>query len=259
VTPDITSATNPHIRSLAQLKRRRGRDSAQRFLIEGARELSRAVAAGTTIEEIILSPDLASEETSSLATTAPGRIRTVGEVPFVKLSVRQNPDGIIGVARTWTPSLEAIDRQLVLVAEGIEKPGNLGAMLRTADAAGAAVVVADPTVDLFNPNVVRASQGALFTVALAVTDSATALDWAADRGSVYVTTPAGETPLWGTDLRGAVSVVIGSEHAGVDQAWLDVGTPLRIPMAGESDSLNASVAAAIVLFEAVRQREQDRY
>lgn len=254
MTPDITSPTNPHIRSLADLKRRRGRDRTQRFLIEGARELSRAVVAGTTIHEIILSPDLASEQTTAVATAAPARIRTVGEAAFVKLSVRQNPDGIIGVAETWTPGLDAVDRELVLIAEGIEKPGNLGAMLRTADAAGAGVVVADPTVDLFNPNVIRASQGSIFTVPLGVADSATARQWAAGRGSVYVTTPAAEATLWHTDLSGTVAVVIGSEHAGVDQAWLDIGTPVRIPMSGDSDSLNASVAAAIVLFEAVRQR-----
>jgi TrmH family RNA methyltransferase len=239
---------------LSKLRRRRGRDAAGRFLIEGSRELGRAIGAGIAIEEIILAPALASGATTEIAAAAPVRVRTVGEAPFRKLTVRQNPDGIIGVAPTWSPGLDTIDRDLVLIAEAIEKPGNLGAMLRTADAAGAGVVVADPTVDPFNPNVVRASQGALFTVPLAVTDSATALYWAADRGSVYVTTTAGETPLWSADLRGAISVVIGSEHAGVDQAWLDVGTTLRIPMAGESDSLNASVTAAIVLFEAVRQR-----
>lgn len=256
MTFDITSSANPHIRSLAELKRRRGRDQAHRFLIEGARELSRAVGVGTAIEEIILAPDFASDETTALASMAGGRIRIVSEAPFAKLSVRENPDGIIGVAKTWAPGLDTVKRELVLVAEGIEKPGNLGAMLRTADAAGAAVVVADPTVDLFNPSVIRASQGALFTIPLAVTDSAAAREWAAGRGAVYVTTPTAEPRLWNQDLSGNVAVVIGSEHAGVDPAWLNTGTPVRIPMAGESDSLNASVAAGIVLFEAVRQRTQ---
>jgi TrmH family RNA methyltransferase len=255
VTPDITSAANPHIRSLAELKRRRGRDAAGRFLIEGSRELGRAIDARIAIEEIILAPALASEAATRIAAAAPVPVRTVGEAPFGKVTVRQNPDGIIGVASTWSPGLDTIDRDLVLIAEAIEKPGNLGAMLRTADAAGAGVVVADPTVDPFNPNVVRASQGALFSVPVAVTDAAAARKWAIDRGPVFVTTPRADQTLWDADLTGAVAIVVGSEHTGVGEPWLEVGTPIRIPMEGDSDSLNASVAAAIVLFEAVRQRE----
>jgi TrmH family RNA methyltransferase len=256
VTPDITSAANPYIQSLSKLRRRRGRDAAGRFLIEGSRELGRAIGAGIAIEDIILAPALASAATTEIAAAAPVRVRTVGEAPFRKLTVRQNPDGIIGVAPTWSPGLDAIDRDLVLIAEAIEKPGNLGAMLRTADAAGAGVVVADPTVDPFNPNVVRASQGALFTVPVAVTDAAAARNWAIDHGPILVTTPGAVQTLWGADLTGAVAIVVGSEHAGVGESWLEAGTPVRIPMAGTVDSLNASVAAAIVLFEAVRQRNQ---
>lgn len=252
--PEIDSTSNPHITSLSQLKTRRGRKEASRFLIEGARELTRAIEGGRVIDEIVFCADIASSAATRVASTAAVDVTKVAAAPFHKLSIRQNPDGVIGVAPTWTLDLDAVDRDLILVAEAIEKPGNLGAMLRTADAAGAGIVVADPTVDVFNPNVVRASQGALFTVPLAVTDSETARDWAVDRGSVVVTTPDATDSLWDADLTGAVSLVVGSENKGVTEGWLQVGDAIRIPMLGNTDSLNASVTAAIVLYEALRQR-----
>ena len=252
---DITSASNPYVRDLARLKTRRGRNAASRFLIEGARELRRAIDAGVTIDEIVFSPALATPEARAVAANAPA-VTTVGEAPFSKLSVRRGPDGIVGVAPTWSPALEGIEGDLVLVAEGIEKPGNLGAMLRTADGAGAAVVATDPTVDLFDPNVIRASQGSLFTVPVALSDAETVVRWATGRGSVIVLTPDAGSPVWEADLAEPVAIVVGSEHAGVTDRWLDLGTAVQIPMAGEADSLNASVAAAIVLYEAVRQRKK---
>jgi len=179
---------------------------------------------------------------------------TVSAMAFEKLSMRQNPDGIVVVAAARLPNLDAIDRSLVLVAEAIEKPGNLGAMFRTADATGAALLIADPTVDVFNPNVVRASQGALFSVPFAVVDAATAVRWTGAHGPVYVMMPGAAVDLWHTDFSGPVSIVVGSEHAGVSAAWKGVGTPIGIPMAGAADSLNASVSAAVVLYEAVRRR-----
>ena len=252
--PEITSTANPHVTSLSKLKTRRGRNEASRFLIEGARELGRAVEGGRVIDEIVFCAGIASSAAVQVASNTNVAVTRVAEAPFDKLSIRQSPDGVIGVAPTWSLGLDAVDRNLVLVAEAIEKPGNLGAMLRTADATGAAVVVADPTVDVFNPNVVRASQGALFTVPLAVTDSETARHWAVDRGSVVVTRPDATDSLWDADLTGAVAIVIGSEAVGIGDSWLDAGTKIRIPMLGTGDSLNASVAAAIVLYEAIRQR-----
>jgi TrmH family RNA methyltransferase len=127
-------------------------------------------------------------------------------------------------------------------------------MFRTADAAGAGLLIADPNVDPFNPNVVRASQGALFSVPFAVTDANTAIGWALRRGSLFVATPDADIDLWDADLSGVATIVIGSEHGGVSAAWRESGSPVRIPMAGLADSLNASVSAAIMLFEAVRQR-----
>jgi TrmH family RNA methyltransferase len=259
VTPHVESAANPRIVATARLKQRKRRDDAGVFLVEGTREVERAVDAGAAITEVFLCSEYAARGTEALAraiaeTGVP--ITTTSTRAFEKLSNRRSPDGIIAVARTWTPTLADLDRDLVLIAESIEKPGNVGAMLRTVDAAGAGLVLADPAVDLFNPNVVRASQGALFSAPLAVADAAEACSWGLERGSVFVATPDATTILWDADLTGVAAVVIGSERAGVSTAWHGAGTPVRIPMAGHADSLNASVSAAVVLFEAVRQRRR---
>jgi RNA methyltransferase, TrmH family len=253
VTLEITSTANRRVRELAALKQRRRRDTVGRFLVEGARELGRAVEAGARIHEVVFAPTVASPAATALAASLDD-VTTMGEAPFGRLSVRRHPDGIIGVASTWHTDLEDIDSDLVLVAERIEKPGNLGAMLRTADGAGAAVVAADPTVDLFNPNVVRASQGSLFTTRVASAEPGAIAEWARRRGTVIVTTPDADALVWEADLSGPVAIVIGSEHAGVSDRWREIGKPLSIPMAGVADSLNASVVAGIVLYEALRQR-----
>jgi TrmH family RNA methyltransferase len=144
-----------------------------------------------------------------------------------------------------------------LVVESIEKPGNLGTMLRTAAAAGVTgVVVADPTTDPFNPNVIRASLGLVFTVALAVTSSSTAIDWLRDAGvSIVATSPDVSLAHHDADLTGATAIVVGSEQYGLSEAWLAAADQrVVIPMPGAVDSLNAATAAAVVLFEALRQR-----
>jgi len=257
VSVDIESPSNRRIIDTARLKKRRERTATGRFLIEGTREVQRAFEAGASIDEIFLCPDLAPVATVDLGERLAGagaQMTTVSSTAFEKLSMRQNPDGIVAVAPTWEPSLNALDRDLVLVAEAIEKPGNLGAMFRTADAVGSTLLIAHPTVDPFNPNVVRASQGALFSVPFAMADTASAVRWADEHGPVFVATPDATADYWTVDLSGPVSIVIGSEHAGVSDGWIDRGTSIRIPMAGRADSLNASVSAAIVLYEAVRQR-----
>jgi TrmH family RNA methyltransferase len=257
VSVDIESPSNRRIIETARLKKRRHRDAEARFLIEGTRETGRAVKAGLSVTEVFLCPEIAPPYTASLAeriAEAGTRFTTVSAIAFHKLTMRQNPDGIITIASTWAAEIENLDRDLVLVAEAIEKPGNLGAMFRTADATGAALLIADATVDPFNPNVVRASQGALFSVPFAVADTTTALSWANEHGTIITATPDAKSAYWDIDLSGPVSIVIGSEHDGLSDAWRDAGTPIRIPMAGGADSLNASVSAAVLLYEAVRQR-----
>jgi len=194
------------------------------------------------------------------ATAAGAEIVEVDEAPFRKASYRQRPEGLLAVAIRFDTGLERIPRAgnpLLLVAESIEKPGNLGTMLRTAEAAGVTgVIVADPTTDPFNPNVVRASLGTLFAVPLAVTDSASAVEYLRRSGiRILATTPAGATTHYAADMTGPVAIVIGSEQYGLTPAWLNAADRrVRIPMHGRVNSLNVATAAALLLYEAVRQR-----
>jgi TrmH family RNA methyltransferase len=255
----ITSPSNPRIRDLAALHKRRERKAQGRFLVEGTREITRGLEAEITFTEILACPDLAGPAQEAVVTRSSAAgvpVTLVSERAFAKLSRRQNPDGVIGVAETFALDLASLEPapDLVLIAEAVEKPGNLGAMLRSADATGAALVATGAGVDVFNPNVVRASQGALFSVPLAVAAVPETVAWATEFETVVVATPDATLPHWAVDLTGTSAIVVGSEHAGVSAAWRDVGTPIRIPMAGPADSLNTSVAAAVLLYEAVRQR-----
>ncbi|HEV2375644.1 MAG TPA: TrmH family RNA methyltransferase, partial [Streptosporangiaceae bacterium] len=184
---------------------------------------------------------------------------------FAKLAYRESPDGwlaVVSAVRTDLGRLALGERPLVLVCEGLEKPGNLGAILRTADAAGvAAVVAADPATDWGNPNVVRASKGTVFSVPVATASSDEALHWVAEQGlRLVATTPGGGVPLTEADLAGPVAVAVGSESHGLSPRWLArAEVALQIPMFGQADSLNVATAVAVVAYEAVRQRLlQDR-
>lgn len=260
----ITSLTNPRIKDLVRLRDRRHRDRSQSFLIEGFRELTRAHAHDVEIETLYVSPELfLGTNESALVQSIAGsgaEIVAVGEEPFRKASYRDRPDGVLAVARQFDTSLEHLalpDNPFVLVVEAIEKPGNLGTMLRTADAAGCdAVIVCDPTTDPFNPNVVRASTGTLFIVPLGVATTEDTIGFLSDLGiTTFATTPAATALHSQTDLTGAVAIVVGTEQYGLSDHWLQqASTHVRIPMHGEADSLNAAMAAGVALFEAVRQR-----
>jgi len=261
----ITSPANPRIKALVRLRTRRERDRQGRFLVEGYRELSRALDAGIALEELYVAPDLLlgnnEPELIARASGAGAEVFEVAAEPFRKASYRDRPEGLLGVARQFPASLAALDltgTPLLLVAEGIEKPGNLGTMLRTADAAGAnGVIVADPATDPFNPNVVRASLGTLFTVPLAVADSDAVIGTLRSAGvSILAATPDGARPHHAVDLTGSVALVVGSEQYGLSAQWLEAADErVVIRMPGRVDSLNAAMAAGILLFEAVRQRE----
>lgn len=252
----ITSTSNPLVKDLVRLRSARHRREQGRFLIEGRREVSRALEAGVAIENTIVCPDLAPGPT-------PDGIRVIemAEAPFRKISGRQSPDGILAVAPLLPTGLERIrfaDPALVLWLEGIEKPGNLGAMLRTADGVGVdAVVVSDPATDVHNPHVVRSSQGALFTVPVAVSTTADALNrFAVEAIRIVALTPDASTTMWEADLTGSVAVAIGAEDRGLSEPVLEAAEAhCLIPMRGTVDSLNASVAAAVVLYEALRRRQ----
>lgn len=260
----IESLQNPRIKGLVRLRNRRERDRSATFLIEGFRELTRAVRHGVKITSLYYCPDLflgSNEEPLIVETVATGAEPfEVSADAFRKASYRDRPEGLIAVAEQFDTDLGALtpsEDPLLLVVEAIEKPGNLGTMLRTADAAGAdAVVVTDPTTDPFNPNVVRASLGCLFTMPLAVTSTGDALTWLTNAGIRSVaTTPETPEVLWNTDLTGPVAVIVGSEQYGLSRDWLEgASVRARIPMTGSADSLNAAMAAGVALFEAVRQR-----
>lgn len=254
----ITSTANPRIKELVRLHRRSERQTTGRFLIEGARELRRAISSGVEVEQVLLCAELAGvEEQATAAMLAPERIQRVAAAPYGRVSRRRHPDGVLGVAVRFPTGLDRFTPgpdPLILIADGLEKPGNLGAILRSADAAGAAVLTADAATDLFNPNVVRTSQGSLFTVPIAVSSGPAALAWSRDRLRVLVAAAEASLPYWTADMTGPVGLVVGSEHRGVSPGWRDVGEPVSIPMAGAADSLNVSVTAALLLFEAVRQR-----
>jgi TrmH family RNA methyltransferase len=263
VTDPISSVANPRVKALARLHGARERRRTGLFLIEGDRELARAVESGVTLTSVVSCTAMLGPAARRLLAALPGGVERIelAPEPFRKLAYRKNPRGIIGVAAQPELGLARIEvgaDPLVLIAEAIEKPGNLGALLRSADAAGAtAVVVADPTVDVFNPNVVRASQGALFTVPVAVATSAAVLDWAAGESiELFAGIPGATESLWSADFTGRVGLVVGREDRGLSTAWQQAATPVAIPMAGCGDSLNTATAAAVLLFEAVRQRRR---
>lgn len=260
----ITSTSNERIKAVVRLRKRRERDSTGTFLVEGYRELIRAVDGGLRIDTLFVCDDffLGGNEPDLVGRVAASgaEIVDVAPDPFAKASYRDRPEGLLAVARQFPTSLDGLDlggTPLLLVAEAIEKPGNLGTMLRTADAAGLdGVIVTDPTTDPFNPNVVRASLGTLFSVPLAVADTATAIAHLGERGiRTFATTPDATLAHSDADLTGPVALVVGSEQYGLSETWLEAADErIVIPMPGSVDSLNAAMAAGIVVFEALRQR-----
>ncbi len=260
----ITSLQNPRIKDLVRLRNRRDRDQSKTFLIEGFRELSRAADAGLDFTDVYYSPDLYLGENEPALVerliSLGARAAELGDDAFRKVAYRDRPEGVLAVANQFDTSLDRLtlgDRPLLLVVESIEKPGNLGTMLRTADAAGvSAVIVCDQTTDPFNPNTVRASIGSLFSLPLAITATRQAIALMSELGvKTVATSPDSDLAHWQVSYDCAVAIVIGSEQQGLSSAWLSGSTEtVRIPMSGTADSLNAAVAAGVMLFEAVRQR-----
>ncbi len=248
---DIESTTNERARAWFALAKRSERGRTGHFVIEGAREVERASGV-VDVVEMIVCPDYATE----VAVPSPSTI--VSLRVFDKLSNRRHPDGVACVARIPESGLDDFspaDPALVLVADGIEKPGNIGAILRTCDALGAAFLGSGLGTDLVNPNVVRAAQGSLFAFPTATVERDQAVAWCRANTTVVVAHPdPGADDLWSVDLTTPTSIVIGAEHSGVDEQWLRAGTPIVVPMCGTADSLNASVTAALFLGEAARQR-----
>jgi TrmH family RNA methyltransferase len=272
----ISSLANPRLKSLVGLRRRRARDEAGVTLVEGYEELALALAAGCVPRSLYVCPEIYSpagyagvqdighqQDLVRQARALGVEIVQLSRAAFEKVAYREGPDGLLGVVASVDRSVAALtvpDDPFILVAEGVEKPGNLGAMLRTADAAGVdAVVAADAVTDWGNPNVVRASKGTVFSVPVASDTTEATIAWAQRHGiRMVVTTPETEVRYTDVDLTGPVAIVVGAEKHGVSPVLLDAGERVRIPMSGKANSLNVAAAAAIVLFEAVRQRGSKR-
>ncbi|MFP4541054.1 MAG: TrmH family RNA methyltransferase [Opitutales bacterium] len=260
----ITSAQNPRVKNLVRLREARHRRRSGYFLIEGEREVERALVARWTLTSLFFAPELfRAPATMDLVESAAERdVETIQLAPeaFAKAAYREGPDGILALAPARSHALEDLAPRspaLLLVVAGVEKPGNLGALMRTANAAGAdALIACDPVCDLYNPHAIRASQGAFFDLPLAAAEGEGVRRWLGERGITAVTTsPGAPQTLWETDLTRPLALVVGAENTGLDKAWLEnASEPVGLPMAGLTDSLNVSVAAGIALFEAVRQR-----
>jgi RNA methyltransferase, TrmH family len=260
----ITSLQNPRLKRLVRLRDRRPRDEERAFLVEGYREVRRALEKKVALDELYYAPGwfLGENEPALLAEAeaAGAKLFELSEEAFAKVAYRERPDGILAVAPQWKRTLADLrlpPEPFLLVVEAIEKPGNLGTILRSADAAGChAVVVCDAVTDLFNPNVVRASTGVLFSVPCVVEENSAVLSWLRARAIRTVATSPSAAKLYTeADLRGPIAIIMGSEQYGLSEFWLkNADLPVRIPMAGQADSLNVAMAALITLFEAVRQR-----
>ena len=260
----ISSLQNPRVKQLVSLRERRDRDEYGVFIGGGYREILRALDQGAKPVEFYVSPDwfLGENEPALIAQAeaAGAKLFELSKDAFAKVAYRERPDGLLAVAPQWRRTLDELAlpaAPFLLVVEAIEKPGNLGTILRSADAAGCqAVIVCDPVTDIFNPNVVRASTGVLFSVPCIVEESQRVHAWLKARGiRTIATTPAATELYSNADLRGPLAVIMGSEQYGLSEFWLkNADLPVRIPMAGQADSLNVAMATIITLFEAVRQR-----
>jgi len=256
----ITSRHNPTIKHLVKLRQRRERDRQKLLLIDGARALRLALHNALPITTIYFAEHLAHVHTDLLqrARAASITLQAVSAAVFHKIGYGDNPDGILGVALQPSVGLTRLPRvavPLYLITEGLEKPGNLGAILRSADAAGVTgLIVCNSQTDIWNPNVIRASQGAFCTVPIAVATALEARGWLRQRQiQILAATPTTHQLYTDVDLCLPSALVLGAEHSGLSTTWQG-DTPIRIPMAGQVDSLNVAQAASIILFEAVRQR-----
>ncbi len=260
----ITSTHNPKVKAAAALRERRARDAARLALVEGYEELTLALASGAQPAELFFCPPLfRAEGQAALLEQAQQRGATCYEVServFAKLAYRENPDGWLGTfvfPQRTLADLSLSAAPFLIICEGVEKPGNLGAILRTADAANAdAVIACDPRTDWANPNVIRASKGALFAVQVAAATSSETFAWLRQHNiRVVVATPAAQTAYSAPNYRVGVALALGTEKEGLSSLWLEnADHAVAIPMFGKVNSLNVSAAAALLIYEVVRQR-----
>lgn len=260
---EITSVQNTYIKALVQLKdKSRDRKKSGLFLIEGAREIGLAIKGNYQIDTVLYLPDMFSEEQLNSLVIQSNSIIEISKEVYQKLAHRDTTEGVIAVAKTKLHDLKAIkftsEHPLILVAEAPEKPGNIGAILRTADAANVdAVIIANPKTDLYNPNIIRSSVGCVFTNQIATGSTADIISFLKAQDIAIYCAALQASEIYSTqDFTISSAIVMGTEATGLSDAWLQQSTQnIIIPMHGEIDSMNVSVAAGILIFEAKRQRE----
>lgn len=252
----ITSKTNPKIKNVVKLQKSSERREQNRIIIEGRREIERALACGFVIDTLFMCNEIVKESINIKANV----IEEVSLEVFEKIAYREGSDGLLAVAIPRYSNLKDFKPKknpLIIVLETVEKPGNLGAVMRTADAAGVdAVIIADPRTDLFNPNAIRASIGTIFSVPLFACPSEECISWLRENDiKIYCTYLKASIDYLDADFREGSAIVMGTESTGISDIWVEAADQnLIIPMNGIADSLNVSVTTAIVVFEAIRQR-----
>ncbi|MGI8947792.1 MAG: TrmH family RNA methyltransferase [Ornithinimicrobium sp.] len=261
----ITSPANPRLKALAALRRRGVREDKGLTVVEGYEELVLALDSGVVPVSLYHCPELmgdpaAQSETVDRVAELGAEVVQLARVAFERAAYREGPDGFLAVVpsiRSTCADLVVPDDAFVLLCEGVEKPGNLGAMLRTADAAGVhAVIAADPVTDWGNPNLIRSAKGTVFSVPVAADPTPVALAWLASHGIPLVAaTPDTMTDHTDISYAGPVAIAVGAEKHGLSEQALAAATHrVRIPMVGQANSLNVATSAAILVYEAVRQR-----
>lgn len=262
----ITSLQNPRVRHLASLHKRRERDTNQQFLVEGIREHHRLLASSFEIESVWYCPEITdrSKVAGALIKALEERTCTdanqISSKIFSRVTYRGGTEGVVSIVKQPKCTLSYFrvhTNPFYLIAFGLEKPGNLGSVLRSADAVACdGVIACNPRTDFFNPNVIRASIGTVFSVPVAVTDPAELLQWSEYNGiALIASSPNASLPYTKADLTRACGLVVGEEHSGLPQSFLhQVDQTVNLPVMGEGDSLNAAITAAVILFETRRQR-----
>lgn len=258
----ITSLQNPTIKNIVKLSKSKERKEQQLFVIEGARELSLALQSDYKVETVYVCREMFTKTKypDVLGSLQENIIFDISPAVFEKIAYRENSDGLVALAKPKSHLLSELklsSNPFVVILESVEKPGNLGAILRTADAAAVdAVIVCDPQTDLYNPNVVRSSVGGLFTVQTAVCTSPEAVEWLAEQGIVSYAAELQAAEFYeNIDFTQPSAIVMGTEAEGLTDYWLkNAKKRIKIPMRGKIDSLNVSVSTAVLTFEAMRQR-----
>lgn len=264
----ITSLQNPKVKEALLLRDRRARDEKGLFLIEGYREISRFLKSGGKAIQLFFSKEhFLGENEEALIEDARREgafLMDCAKPVFEKLSYRDRPDGLLAIARIERKGLDVLDQILqhrpfpfLVVAEAIEKPGNLGTILRSSDASGVdALIVADPCTDVFNPNVVRASVGTLFHVPVIEANSAQTIQWLKKRGiQIVAATPHATGEFTEANFKKPLAIAVGTEQLGLSSEWMEgADIQVKIPMLGIADSLNVATATTLLLYEVLRQR-----